>query len=124
MSNIKVQQLETLEMAVEYIGKLEAGILECSECFQGSKEEKGYKLVTQIVDGLNWLIESIRLTNSLHMEKITLGKIEENFSEMIEGLENRDSVLITDILQYEILELIKGWKEKMQETLDSNRENN
>lgn len=123
MSDIRVQQLETLEMAVEYIGNLEKGILECSECFQGSKEDKGYELVTQIIDGLNWLIEAIRLTNPLHTKKIVIEKIEESFCEMIEGLENRDIVLITDILQYEILELIKGWKEQMQETLDSNGNN-
>ena len=103
-------QLETLATALDYIPRLNKGIAEAVTAYREGNDAGAYELLVQIIDGLNWLLDVIQLTKAAQKTPIDLEGIEDLLSEMIEGLENQDSVLLADLLEYELLEKTQGWQ--------------
>lgn len=111
------EKLEVLQTAYEYSIRLEQGIEGCIEYFQTGNLAKGNEDLVLIIDGLDWLMQAITLTQDVHKAQIDLSGVMTALPELLEGIENSDNILIADILQYEILEGVKNWKDAMQSSL-------
>ena len=106
-------QLEVLKTVREYIERLYDSVNDTVENFKQDNIQEGYNLLTQIIDGLQWCIEAIHLTRECQKEPIALNNITPLLSDMIEGLENNDIVLLKDLLEYEIKVTLEEWHEKI-----------
>lgn len=111
------EKIEVLQTAYEYSIRLEQGIEGCVENFQTGNLAKANEDLVLIIDGLDWLMKAITLTQDVHKEVIDLSDVKAALPELLEGIENSDSILIADILQYEILEGVTNWKEVMHSNL-------
>ena len=67
------------------------------------------ELTIQIIDGLRWLIEAIRLTEDVQEEAIDILEIKNILGEMLEAFENEDNILLADMFEYELLEILERW---------------
>lgn len=104
-------QLEALQTAYEYIERLEVGITQCIEYFQANDIGAGNELLTQIIDGLGWVIEVLERTKQVQKQEISIHRITDILNEFLEAMQNNDSILICDLLEYEIAEGIGLWKD-------------
>ena len=99
---------EALKTADEYIDNIKSGIEELVNKINSGEENNGIQKISSIVDGLDWVINVIRLTNDLHKGAISIGNMNEKLKETIEALENEDYVLIGDLFNYEFLPILEN----------------
>lgn len=103
------EQIEVLQTAKKYLKKLLNGVALASEFFQSGHARRGFELVAQIAEGLQWLTEALRLTQDVQQNKIETSAMDEKLREIIEAIVNEDSVLLSDLLEYELQPILKEW---------------
>ena len=104
------QQFETLQTANEYIVKLESGIIEAARLFKSGEEGQAVNMIHDIIDGIEWLSDVMRLTIGVHEKEIELDEINTQLAEIVEAFNNEDYILVADLFEYEILPIIGQWK--------------
>ncbi len=106
-----------LEQAIidgkDYLPRLKEGLVKVAVMLQEGKEGEGIDLFIQSIEGLEWLssflsaMSHFRASFVYHNEQ---GSIAENYQQILRDLlgawENRDTVLIGDLLEYEVVPLI------------------
>ncbi len=79
MEDIKVQQIEALKMADEYLRKLIPSMEEVIGELNGEEKEDTQEYLEQVIEGLNFMIDTFNVTMSLiNEEKIVIDKDEIN----------------------------------------------
>jgi hypothetical protein len=109
--------IETLEEMKNYIPKVLEAINGMVRNFQTDNEQDGIKVFGPFTEGIQWILEALSLTKDLQQESgmdIDITDINNTLKEMLEGWENGDYILISDLLEYEIYPLLKKWYEELQ----------
>ena len=118
------EKIQALVSAYEYIIRLNNGIEMAINSYRIDDTMKGNEMTVAITEGLQWLTEAIDLTSEVQKEPINVTEINGTIAEIISALENEDTVLIADLFEYELLDKLKGWHEKIETSLeDINFEN-
>ncbi len=111
------EKIELLMSADEYCGRLIPGIYRAVELFRGGSEKEAFKYMTNIVDGLQWLIEALAATADMLPEDIDVSGINEHLNEMTGAFENQDYILLSDLLEYEIAPAVEEWHDIIRDAL-------
>lgn len=111
------EQIEVLRTAYEYLNRLTQGTLEAAEYFHCGQEYKGFQSVSLIADGTLWLVEVIELTRGVQKEVITTEGMMNRINEVNEAMQKKDSVLIADLLEYEIVPVLQQWQLGIQKSI-------
>ncbi|SHK14381.1 hypothetical protein SAMN02745883_01365 [Caminicella sporogenes DSM 14501] len=111
--NKQKQMQEVLNGLYMYLERLISGIIKTAELYQGGNEGKANENMIDIIDGINWIIEGITATSEIQKEKINITDMNEYFDEIVQAFENSDYILLSDLLEYEIVPVLKNWKEKI-----------
>lgn len=109
MDNLK-EQLEALEMAYEYIKKLEIGIVTVVPEIRTIKKDDTDEYLQKIIEGINWVIQVVNGTmDLLNQEKKVVNK--EKVNEMIlslsEFLKDENDLLIAANLERSVLPFLQ-----------------
>lgn len=96
------EKIEALKTADEYLDKLKNGINKVVNLIEEENESKACSYISDISQGIDWIIQVIALTSDIQKEKIELVNINEKLNEVVEALENEDYNLLGDIFKYEI----------------------
>lgn len=72
MEDIRTKQMEALKMADEYLNKLIPSIEEVVSELTGEEKEDTKEYLNQVVEGLNFMIETFNATSSLINEEKTI----------------------------------------------------
>lgn len=115
---LKIEQIEILETASEYLIRLNNAIPSIVGNFRTGNEAKAYTDVAILSEGLQWINDVFKLTSDVH--NINVISIKEIYFEFIEALENNDSVLLADLLEYELTPKVQEWKTSLDESLAKN----
>lgn len=112
MTNRQLAQ-ETLTDANDYIKVLLSGIDEIVDKFLAGREDLALGMMTDLIGGLQWLIEVVDLTKPLtegyQVEFTGRESLDGVMSEMTNAFENRDYVLIGDLLNFELKPILGQW---------------
>lgn len=112
------EELEVLQTANEYINNVQKAIPEIIENYRNGQEVQASEKMILLIEGLQWLDEVIRLTQehtSIDREdSISL------YQEILEAMENGDIILLSDLMEYELIPILSLWKEQFEETLKNN----
>ncbi|MBU7006405.1 hypothetical protein [Phosphitispora fastidiosa] len=118
-----------LETAVTYLPVLQSGLTDIAAFLQEGREGEGISKFLQVVPGMEWLgqilsgavliIDSNILQDSFRSSAAGYGK---KLEELLEGWQNRDYVLIADLLEYELAPFIQELVPLISDTLNSLRE--
>ena len=105
------QKLEALQTANEYMEKLVDGMNQCIQFYRVGDIGSANHYLLLIIDGLEWLLDVIRLTQDIRKKPIDIESFRQILTEIVEALENSDTTLIADLLEYEVLEQVVSWQE-------------
>lgn len=108
------EKIEALTTASEYIERLEKGIEDISYYMEIENEVEACRIISDATEGIQWLLDVIRLTEDVHNKQLSTEKIEENLVEIVEALENEDYILVGDLFNYELLPAIIELKKKIK----------
>lgn len=111
------KEFEILNTADDYIENIKIGIEELVSKINSGEENNGLKLISPVIDGVEWLINAINLTKDFHKGKISIKNTNDILAEMIEALENQDYVLIGDLFQYELLPIVEKIQSDIKEVI-------
>lgn len=79
MDNTRIQQMEALKMADEYLKKLIPSMEEVIGELNGEEKEDTKSYLNQIIEGLNFMIETFNATSDLiNEDKVVIDKEEVN----------------------------------------------
>lgn len=109
MDDIRKQQLEALEVGVEYIQKLIPAVKEILPELRGEEKEDTMDFLGQIIDGINFVIEIANATMPLINEKeeiLNKEGIEEKVQILSRALQARDNVKTAQALEEGILPFV------------------
>ena len=112
------QKLEVLITAYEYMQKLYGGIQEAVDCYRINDNATGIQLTVQITEGLQWLIEALQGTLDIQKEPVEINELNDVLLEIVDALENEDTVLLADLFEYELLEKLQDWYGKVCNSLE------
>lgn len=119
MNDNEKLQYETLESIRIYLNHFIEGLDICSKNLQVNKNDEGIKLLGKIIDGLDWLLNALRLTKTVQKNIISTIEIEEQIRVLLDALENGDIILVSDLLQYEIKPILEKWKIMLEDVSDA-----
>jgi hypothetical protein len=112
-----------LSDAKDYLGRLNPGIEETAELFRVGDETKAHTQYGQCLDGINWfiqIVEGARQVVGLDYNKIVFNRVsvqsyvenlEHNIRELWRAQQEEDWIMLSDLLEYELLPMMEGWKE-------------
>lgn len=96
---------EIRQTAAEYLPKLARGLTAIAELIRNGNEAEGAHFFVQATQGLRWLVgllANIHLVSALEIEKF-----KENLNTLLTAWENKDYVLISDLLEYELAPFVE-----------------
>ena len=112
-----------LSHARDYLEKLNPGIEKTAELFRTGADAKALDQYGRCMDGINWFIQILEGArqvigldyNIIHFNKVSvhayLENLHENIREMLKVQCDEDWVMLSDLLEYEMLPMMDGWKE-------------
>ena len=106
--------VEVVDKAIEYCDKLEKAISNGAELFRSDKIAAGSKLLLEILDAIQWVIDVAAGTKDLQTSKVDIEDVNEKLKLAIEAFENSDYNLLGDVLEYEVLEGTSNIKTSLQ----------
>lgn len=113
MDNMELKK-EVINSAVEYLNKVVLGIGGIIEDFQSGREHRATNTMSQLIEGLQWLMQAIEGTRDLQGDDyIDISGVNPLFNQLTEAFENTDYVLMSDLLEYELTPVMKDWEEKL-----------
>lgn len=113
------KQYETMEIAKPYIDKMKSGIQEAIKLFEEGKNNEAVEICSFIEEGSNWISEVARLTKDIQSKNLEEIELDSKIVELAEAYENEDYILMSDLLQYEILPIITEWEKVTRDTQKS-----
>ena len=115
--------IDSIGGALEYLDRVEAAIPSLSMTFQTSPGSEAFQHLRQLSEGLYWLtllLDKLKAGFFRSFEDVLVQGVPAHahhqkfiavLKQLIESQERMDFVLISDLLQYEILPLVPVWRE-------------
>lgn len=117
----------TITSTLDYIVNAMPLVKNLSDLFKKSPTEKAWNQLEDLFSGISWIIESYNnIDQNSNLNEliddyfiwneyvVEIEKIKELLPEFLEALENKDTVLIGDILIYEITPILEVMADKLQ----------
>ena len=114
---MKQQSIEALNSASDYLTRMNNVIPDIIRAYRLGELNKASSDMVLLTEGLQWLNEVFNLTKNFH--NVDNIEVKEIYFEFIEAFENGDTVLLADLLEYELLPKIHHWKNSLDESLAS-----
>ncbi|MBU5591088.1 hypothetical protein KQI89_04870 [Clostridium sp. MSJ-4] len=110
-------KIELLKTTSEYILNLKYSIEQIIEYLQNDKEAKGLSLIGDVANNLSLLFEAIDSTKDYQKQEISIEELNEKLNEIVEAMENGDTILIGDLFQYELLPILDNIQEIIKKSI-------
>lgn len=113
MEDLRKEQLEALQVMLDYIPKLRKGMETVAKELSGERLADTYEYLKKVIEGLNWVIEVYNGTHSLFnseshiLEKDTINKASMEFST---AYKNNDALTEAKLLQGDLLSFVSEFE--------------
>ena len=95
--------LEVIESYNSYIENVGPGSIKIAEHLRNDEVQDAMQMILQFSEGMSWLVEASELLNKNDIKVVLeTEKINEFLTEINNGLEMEDFVLVADMFEYEI----------------------
>lgn len=117
--NVQVKTLdefvrESLNSTREYLNRALPEIEALIDRFYQAPDQKAWSLFLDLLEGLQWIhqvVNTVQDAGYPSLNRDVFGKIDaellQHYAALAEGLENKDHVLIADVIQYEVLPVLE-----------------
>lgn len=120
--------IESMVEGVEYLPKLCLGLRKSVTMFQQANIGEGIDIFQKSIDGLTWLNQLLRsieiywTESELNVQGLSYQNQIERFDqvlrELLKAWENEDYILISDLLEYELIDVLEDWQSNFAQILD------
>ena len=122
LANLKDLVATNIANALDYLKKLIPGFEQAADLFRTGNEQEANKYYLQILDGIDWFSQVVSVIMQPDEEETELSdaddenlqvrqkKLTDLMSQMLEANQNKDWVLLADILEYEMVPFYKDWE--------------
>ena len=122
LADLKDLMANNLSNAKEYLEKLIPGFQKAADLFRMGNEQEAHKFYLQILDGIDWFSQVVSVIMQPEDGEAELPdadgeslqvrqkKLTDLMSQMLEANQNKDWVLLADILEYEMVPFYKDWE--------------
>lgn len=102
---------EGVAEAENYLSRIIPKIEDMTEYFLQGEENKGYKVLIDLLEGLNWLNVLLKNLDSRDMieKENFIEDWKDTITELSSAMEQKDTVLLNDILDYELEPRLKEY---------------
>ncbi|WP_305766845.1 hypothetical protein [Candidatus Epulonipiscium viviparus] len=107
MSNDIIERKEDLQ---NYLPKLEKGFVTILNKLKNDQGIKGFEMLTDALEGLSWVTSSLELVDSTI---INVEDFQDTVETLLDAMENKDVETISDVIEFELLDLVNEWAEKL-----------
>lgn len=105
-SNDLISEADDLSKTLnDYLLKLIPAIKECAGYYQSGKLNEGSNLLLNMIEGLNWVVSVVA---KIGLQDHNIGEINLKLNEVVKAFENKDFILVGDLLEYEILPVMEA----------------
>ncbi|MBE6024119.1 MAG: hypothetical protein E7231_13125 [Cellulosilyticum sp.] len=108
-----MEQLIQAKQGCKEVGLLVKSMIEHLE---NKNIDEMFQVLVLMTHKMEQLIEEISACQTLLTQEIEIKAINEVLGEIIESVQNKDYVLLADLLQYEILEKMEEWHAIIEES--------
>lgn len=115
MTNLEYESLNT---AINYINNVEIGIDQIVDDFVSEGGVKAKQMLPDLSEGLLWITQVLKATK--HHHNIQYEELDDIYKELLGAIANDDTILISDLLEYEIKEKLLDWQEILIEVVEKN----
>lgn len=127
VKSLRRLMVETMQTAVEYLERAQPEVERLGNDFYQGPTEDTWNKFSQLLEGLEWLLEAGTLIESFRPEQQAATRWGAEFKEKIQllrdAMENSDHVLLGDLLQYEISPLFTALDEEIRKLLSTEGSN-
>ncbi len=122
--------IEGLIEGVDYIPVLCQGLRQSAQMLQETNLGEGIKLFQESIDGLSWVTQvlsgadiylfkndELNFYGTIYQEAI--GRFSEIVNELMIAWKNEDYILISDLLEYELIPVVEEWHQYFMQILDN-----
>ncbi|MGM0508353.1 MAG: hypothetical protein ACQERZ_04230 [Fusobacteriota bacterium] len=117
--------LESIQELNIYLNKMDVGIKKVVEYLNEDSNQKALNFIISVIDGLEWIYNVLGSINDVVLEKYDINMLKKIFYEyedilenLLDSLEEKDMIMLADILEFEMLEKIEEIKEKLPKLYD------
>lgn len=108
---------ETCKTLNDYLVRFIPATLVIADYFYSDVTEAQWSEFSEFIDGLSWIVKSIDflrlLTSDSTSQLFVFNDFEKAISELEQGLEAKDYVLVADIMRYELVLQLEQLKERI-----------
>lgn len=120
-ANPRKLSLEALDELIKYLPKLREGAQSISDLLMAGEYEKGYKLFSKVIEGINWFIKLLKTLppvtgidyNSIMYEGESVTSSFEEFegimNELLKAFEEKDDLKIANLLKERFSSVLDKW---------------
>lgn len=112
------QHLEVLQEAERYLGNVEHAIRTMIEKLKRGDTEDCFHKLGMLSEGVDWLLAVFKMTEETQVEKIDTSELTDTIATLVEGMEGKDWKLLSDCLEYSLLDQIIEWRRVVCITLN------
>lgn len=111
-------KVEALKDTLQYMEKVKAAAQTIIDYIDNGQSEKVFGILAQMSEGIEWLLSVFELTSDIQVQKIDTKNMHHIISNMVQGLENKDYILLRDTVEYEFIEQLQDWKSNVNIILE------
>ncbi|MFX4261969.1 hypothetical protein ACOBQJ_07180 [Pelotomaculum propionicicum] len=113
-NNKLINETDDLSVTLsDYLYKLIPAIKKCAGHYQSGQINEGSNLLLNMIEGLHWVVSVMAKTG---LQDYNIGEINLKLNEVVEAFENKDFILVGDLLEYEILPVMEAFLHKLPES--------
>lgn len=117
--------LESLQEMNIYMDKFQIGIEKIVDYLAQDNQREAMKLIVDGISGLEWIYNvfySLKNVSDINFEDIGFDSVFERFQqlmeELVESLELKDNIMLSDLLEYEVSEVLNEIKDYLPDIYD------
>jgi len=124
IKTVKEMIWETMQSIHEYLNRAIPALQELIDSSYETFTSATWKGINQLAEGMQWILQFHTFTSSASEKPAnwltvqqSITQCENSFKQMIEGVEAQDTILISDILSYEILPSYESLYKALEKSL-------
>ncbi len=122
-SSLSNEQLvnETLISLKEFLPNVIKETNNTAELFHSDRENMALAKLVQLIDAYSWIIDAASGVQKLgYLQLLELESITNYLKEIEQAMAIQDFVAVSDILEYEIAEMLENWNKEFNEGIGVN----
>jgi len=116
MENQEQLMQEAINQAYQHAGELRSMCAHAGDQFKVGQNDDGMDSLRHVLNGVGCIAQAIHVTVPLQRSKgieMDLTGLPDTLEPLVKALENRDFVLLGELITYEMEPILAGWHQKL-----------